>query len=118
MSYNFPRVAQGIAMANLGELPTERVTRLELPGAIDESYEYVVKISKGFELVSPEYNEVLENEFGRVSITFEVANDELKVNRHLVLKNGIVPVEAYPQFRELMGIWMDSNLNRVLVKKI
>jgi hypothetical protein len=118
ISYSFPRIAQGIAMANLRELPTDRVTRLELPGAIDELYEYVVKIPKGFELVSPEYNEVLENEFGRVSITFEWANGELKVSRHLVLKNGIVPVEAYPQFRELIGLWMDSNLNRVLIKQI
>lgn len=118
MSYTFPRLAQGIALAHLRELPTDRITRLELPGAIDESNEFTIKLPKGFELVSPEYNEVLENEFGHVSITFELADGELKVNRHLVLKNGIVPIESYPQFRELIGLWMDSNLNRILIKQI
>jgi len=116
MSFSFPSMAQGIASAHLSELPTERVTRLELPAVINESYEFTIKLPKGFVAASPAYNEVVENSFGKVMVSFEISGDEIKVNRQLVFNQCVVPIESYDNFRSLASIWMDKNLNRILVK--
>lgn len=115
-TFNLPSLTQGIATAKLGELPTYRATRLELPSTIEETYEFTLKLPQGFIPVSPAYNQKVENGSGSVSISYEVTEQEIKVSRKLVINQSIVPVELYNDFREIMGIWMDKNMNRIIVK--
>lgn len=118
LTYSLPRISQGLAMAYLGELPTERVTQLELPNVLDEAYQFTIKLTKGFEFVSPEYSEVVENKAGKVTITYTLKNDELVIKRNFVLNQRIIPVESYGAFRNLYSVWMDKNLNSILVRKL
>jgi hypothetical protein len=117
LSFSLPVVAQGLTMAHLGELPLDRVTRLELPGIIDETYEFTVKLPAGYTIAMPLYNEVVENAFGKVAIKYEFQNGEVKVTRNLNLTQGIVPVDMYSNFRVLYSLWMDKNMNRIIVTK-
>jgi hypothetical protein len=111
-----PHFAQGVASAKIGELPTERTTRFELPYAYDETYEFSIKLPKGFVAVGTTHNEYLENEFGSVTISKEIGSDEIKIIRNLKLNQAIVPVEQYANFRLLMGLWADKNLNAIVYK--
>jgi hypothetical protein len=111
-----PHFAQGVASAKIGELPTERTTRFELPYAYEEKYEFSIKLPKGFVAVGATHNEYLENEFGSVTISKEIGSDEIKIIRNLKLNQAIVPVEQYANFRLLMGLWADKNLNAIIYK--
>lgn len=117
-SYSLPRISQGLAMAYLAELPTERVTRLELPNALDESYQFTAKLMEGFEFILPEYSEVVENEAGKVTVSYTLKSNELVVQRNLVINQRIIPVESYSAFRSLYSVWMDKNLNSIQVRKL
>ena len=116
MEIELPAIAQGIASASLHELPSKRVTRLELPASFDESYEYEVSLANGLSLVTPASNLQVENAMGNVSVVFEVIDGKLKVKKHLKLKQSIVPVDLFGDFRELMNIWNDRNYSKVIVK--
>jgi hypothetical protein len=116
LSLSLPCFAQGFAMAHIGELPTSRVTRIELPNALDETYEFTVKIPKGFVAVTPSRSEKLENAIGSIAILYEVNGQEVKVTRKLQVNQAIIPVELYGDFRALVGIWSDKNLNKIIVK--
>lgn len=118
ISYSFPRISQGLALANLHELPTERVTRLELPNTLNEVYQFTIKLTSGFEFVQPEYNEIVENEVGKVSISYTLNNGELVINRILTVNQRIIPVNQYGAFRDLYSVWMDQNLNSMQVRKL
>lgn len=118
ISYSLPRITQGLASANLHELATERVTRLELPNALDETYQFTIKLEPGFEFVSPEHNEVVENEAGKVSVSYTLNNEELLINRSLVVNQRIIPINQYEAFRNLYSVWMDQNLNSIQVRKL
>jgi hypothetical protein len=111
-----PHFAQGVASAKIGELPTERTTRFELPYAYEEKYEFSIKLPKGFVAVGATHNEYLENEFGSVTISKEIGSDEIKIIRNLKLNQAIVPVEQYANFRLLIGLWADKNLNAIVYK--
>lgn len=117
LSFSLPSLSQGIASAKLAELPGKRETRLELPASFNERYEFVVKLPKGFKPVSPAYSEILENGFGKVEIRYEISDDAIKVTRNLVINKAAVPKESYSDFRQLITLWMDGNMNRVLAKK-
>lgn len=117
MSISLPGLAQGIASAKLAELPSKRETRLEIPAAFDESYEFVVKVPKGFKVVSPAYNQTIENELGKVEIRYEISEDAIKITRNLTINKDIVPRESYSDLLQLITIWMDVNMNRILVTK-
>jgi hypothetical protein len=111
-----PHFAQGIALAKIGELPTERITRFELPNAYDESYEFSIKLPKGYVAVGTTHNEYLENEFGSVTISKEMAGSEIKLTRSIKLNQAVVPVNQYSNFRSLMALWADKNLNSLAIK--
>ena len=116
-SFSLPSISQGIELAKIDGLPTKRITRLELPGRINEEYHFVASIPNGYVFVTPVYNQSVENEFGSVLIRHEVLdNGELKVYRHLSLNDCIVSVENYGAFKELMNIWMDGYMKRFFVK--
>jgi hypothetical protein len=116
LSLSLPFFAQGFSMAHIGELPTSRTTRLELPNALDETYEFTVKLPKGFVAVIPSRSEKLENAIGSIAILYEVNGQEVKVTRKLQVNQAIIPVELYGDFRALVGIWSDKNLNKIIVK--
>ncbi len=116
LSVTLPYFVQGFAMAHIGEMPIDRVTRLELPFAINETYEFTVKLPKGYVAVTPSRSEKLENKAGSVTILYEANGQEVKVTRKLQVNQAIIPVEIYSDFRALVGIWSDKNLNKIIVK--
>ena len=116
--FSLPRISQGVALAHLRELPTERVTRLELPNALNETYQFTVKPMSGFEFVSPEHSQIVDNAVGNISISYTVSNGDLIITRSIEINERIIPVEHYEAFRSLYSVWMDKNLNSIQLRKL
>ena len=54
---------------------------------------------------------------GSVKIGHRVLESgELHIERQLSIYQSVIPAESYNDFRELINIWKDVNLNRFIVK--
>ncbi|HPI69724.1 MAG TPA: DUF3857 domain-containing protein [Tenuifilaceae bacterium] len=116
-SFTLPVIAQGFEWVRTGELPSQRITPLHLPWTVDERYDFTISAPDGFTFVNPGYDEQLENGVGSVKIGHRVLESgELHIERQLSIYQSVIPAESYNDFRELINIWKDVNLNRFIVK--
>jgi hypothetical protein len=113
---DLPQVAQGLASVHFGELPTGRLTRLELPGTYNEQYRVAIKLPQGAKLVSPTGETSVANRLGSFTLKTQVNGDELVVERKVVVNQPIIEVEDYSNLRSIVSVWADRNLNRVIYK--
>lgn len=116
-SFTLPVIAQGFEWVKTGELPTQRTTRLHLPWTVEECYDFTISAPDGFAFVCPGYDEQLENGVGSVKIGHRVLeNGELYIERQISIYRSVIPADSYKDFRDLVNLWKDVNLNRFMVK--
>lgn len=114
--YTLPNIAQGIASISIGDLPLERTTSIDLPGTYNESYSFSFKLPKGLKVISPVNETIIENGLGKCSISGVVKDDSFIITRNIALNQAVIAINDYTNFRQLMTIWVDKNLNKVVFK--
>jgi len=113
---NLPYIAQGIAANGIEELPLARITNIELLGSINESYSFAFTLPNGYSLISPINETKVENSLGMCYISRTEINGKVVIVRRLIINKAIIPIESYSDFRQLMTLWADKNLNKVIIK--
>jgi hypothetical protein len=113
---NLPYIAQGVAANGIEELPLARVTNIELLGSINESYSFTYTLPNGYSLISPINESKVENSLGMCDIARTEKDGKIMITRKLIINKAIIPVENYSEFRQLMALWADKNLNKVIIK--
>jgi len=115
--FTLPNLTQGIEAVGIAEMPLKRITAIELPGSINEEYTFIIKRPKGFKVISPVNMTMVENELGVCCISQEAKEDNVIITRKLKINKAIIPSENYANFRQIVSLWNDRNLNKVVLKE-
>jgi len=113
---NLPCVAQGVNSIGIGELPLSRSTSIELTGSYNESYTFSFTLPTGFKVISPMNKTSVENSLGSCAIEITEKDGKIVVSRNISINKAIIPTENYNEFRQIMSLWTDKNLNKVVIK--
>jgi len=114
--FNLPNIAQGIASVWIGELPFSRITRIDLPGTYNEDYSFTIKLPKGIKVISPLNETIVENGLGKCLITGTVQDNSYTITRKFSINDASVSADNYNNFRQIITLWSDKNLNKVVFK--
>lgn len=113
---NLPKIAQGVSSLAIGDLPFERFTSIELPSMFNESYSYTFTLPQGLKIISPLGKSTIGNSLGYCTIERIEKENTITIKRSISLVKAIIPAKNYKEFREIMALWTDKNLNKVLIK--
>lgn len=105
----------GIASFRLGTLNTQRVSPLELPRPVDETYEYTISCDDGVKLDAPNREKHLANAVGSVDIVYQWKGQSLVITRSLKINQHVIPAAQYAEFRALMNLWNTPSWQQVIV---
>lgn len=114
---SLPRIAQGISAVGIGDLPLSRVTAIELPCSYNESYTFTFAIPKGLKIIAPADKMAIENSLGLCSIESVEKDGKYIITKKIIINKAIIPAESYNDFRQIMSLWADKGLNRVVIKQ-
>ena len=113
---NLPCVAQGVNSIGIGELPLSRSTSIELMGSYNESYTFLFTLPNGYKIISPMNKISVENSLGSCNIEVTEKDGKVIVSRNIAINKAIIPAENYNEFRQIMSLWTDKSLNKVVIK--
>jgi hypothetical protein len=80
----------------------KRFTPLLLPAPIHEQVNITVDLPEGFEVAGEIKDILIENQVGRLSLSFEHQGRQIILKRDLLLSLQTIPPALYPDFREIM----------------
>lgn len=102
---------------HMTELVSTRAEPLEIPFAINESYDLFITIPEGMKLVSPEVNLNINNDFGSMTVSISADGNQLHIVRKLSILKTEVPVDKYDVFRAMINTWNSKKYREVVLKK-
>ncbi len=113
----FPAVPSGSDSWHMTELLSKRTEPLEIPFAINESYDIFIAIPEGMTLISPFADLKMNNEFGSIECSVSVQGNQLHIVREINILSTYVPVEKYETFKMLINSWNSKKYREVVLKK-
>jgi hypothetical protein len=87
-----------------------------LPSAYNEVYTFSFTIPAGIKAVSPLSKTVVENGLGSCSIEGVEKDGKIIITRKINIKQASIAAANYADFRQIMMLWADKNLNRFVFK--
>ncbi len=115
--YKFPLPASGcMDRWGLTRLSKERHSAFEIPYKVNEAYEYTITLD-GVQSVTKNVKKSLKNSIGSIEISITNEQGKIVVKRAIALNVAVVPVGKYKEFYEIMRLWNNDNLRKVVVKK-
>ncbi len=114
--WNLPVVKNGINSWHINLLTKKRISPLEIPSTIKETYNYTIVLPENMELVNPEANIEIKNEIGNITIKVQKTNDEILIKRSIYLPEKIIDVNNYKAFKEIMNLWENKKYKEIVFK--
>ncbi len=114
--WNLPVVKNGIDSWHINLLTKKRISPLEIPSTIKETYNYTIVLPENMELVNPEANIEIKNEVGNISIKVQKIKDEILIKRSISLPEKIIDVNNYKAFKEIMNLWQNKKYKEIVFK--
>ncbi len=115
--YKFPLPVSGcMDRWGLNRLSKERSASFEIPYKVNESYEYTIKLD-GVQSVTKNVKKNLKNSVGSVNISIANEDGKIVVKRSIMLNMTVIPANKYKEFYEIMRLWNNDNMRKVVVKK-
>jgi hypothetical protein len=99
------------------ELLSKRTEPLEIPFAVNESYDMFIAIPDGMTLVSAPVKLTMNNEFGSIECAVSVEGNQLHVIRKINIIKTYVPVDKYSIFKEMINNWNSKKYREIVFKK-
>lgn len=112
-----PVFASGSDSWHMTELLSKRAEPLEIPFAINESYDIYITLPEGMIMVSPEVKLTMNNEFGSIDMSVIPDGNQLHIIRKINISKTYVPVDKYDTFKMLINSWNNKKYREVLLKK-
>ncbi|MCK4408026.1 MAG: DUF3857 domain-containing protein [Bacteroidales bacterium] len=114
--WNLPVVKNGINSWHINLLTKKRISPLEIPSTIKETYNYTIVLPENMELVNPEANIEIKNEVGNIFIKVQRTNDEILIKRSIYLPEKIIDVNNYKAFKEILNLWQNKKYKEIVFK--
>jgi hypothetical protein len=112
-----PALPTGSDSWHMTELVSSRAEPLEIPFAINESYDLFITIPDGMAMVTSPASLNASNEFGSIEISISTEGKQLHIIRKINIINVNVPVEKYDSFRSMINTWNSKKYREVVLKK-
>jgi hypothetical protein len=112
-----PVMTKGIESWGIRLLPKKRMTALEIPSEMEESYEYALVIPEGMSTFSPVKKIEINNLAG--SFRYELKSEKAKVTviKSIKLKKRIIQVSDYGDFKALMDNWNNDRYREIIFEE-
>ena len=114
--WNLPVVKNGIDSWHINLLTKKRISPLEIPSTIKETYNYTIVLPENIDLVNPEADIEIKNEVGNITIKVQKINDEILIKRSIYLPENIIDVNNYKAFKEIMNLWQNKKYKEIVFK--
>ena len=116
--YKFPQPVSGcVDRWGIKRLSKERFSAFEIPYRVNEAYEFTITLD-GVQSVTKNVKKSLKNSVGSVSVSITNEDGKIVVKRSISLDVTLVPTSKYKEFYEIMRLWNNENLGKVVVKKL
>jgi len=114
--WELPEFSHGFNNSHIVTALTDRKTTLDLQNPVTEKYCFTIKLPENVTLASPEFKEYEKCNIGNVTVKLEKENNIITIERALVIKSDHVTPENYPEFRNMIKIWENSNYQHLIFK--
>ena len=115
--YTLPHSNYGIADLRLPVLYPQRRSVFILPATISETYDYQIRIPKGYQFENTDLNKSLSFDFGEISIEIKAKKRKLNVTKSLVLKETEIALKDYSDFIQMLTLWNSQEASTIIIKK-
>jgi hypothetical protein len=113
----FPAVPTGSDSWHMTELLSKRAEPIEIPFAINESYDIFITIPEGMKVVSLAADLNMNNEFGSIDCSVTTEGNRLHIERKISIARTYIPAEKYETFKMLMNSWNSKKYREVVLKR-
>lgn len=100
----------------LNKLSKERSAAFEIPYKVNETYEYTIKLD-GVQSVTKNVKKSVKNSVGSLSVSIVNNGGSVVVKRSISMNMDVIPANKYKEFLEIMRLWNNDNLRKIVVKK-
>lgn len=114
--FTLPALTNGIESWGIHYLPKDRLTALETPFIVDESYEVILTLPKEYRLFS-EMKKEIRNSAGSFSFEMMKEGERIILRKSLKTENRIIDPAGYSDFKQLMDYWNNENYREVVFVK-
>ena len=116
--YNLPLPASGcMDRWGLDRLSKERFAAFEIPYKVNESYEFSITLD-GVKSVTKNVKKSLKNSVGKVYISITNEEGKIAVKREISLNMDIIPANKYKELYEIMRLWNNHNMRKIVAKRL
>ncbi|MCK5823614.1 MAG: DUF3857 domain-containing protein [Bacteroidales bacterium] len=114
--WKLPEFNMGFNKWYLRSLTKERVSSLELPFCINESYNYKLSIPDNYKLLAIDTTISINNKLGSVNIDIVNKENSLSISRSIKLIKTKVDTSEYADFKILIDTWLNPKNKEVILK--
>jgi hypothetical protein len=115
--FTLPVATKGIESWGIRLLPKNRITSIEIPSELEESYEYTFAIPPGMKSFSPEQKVEINNTTGSFRYELKTDKDKVTVSKIIKLKKRSIPASEYADFKALMDSWNNDRYREIIFEE-
>ncbi|MFH1295962.1 MAG: DUF3857 domain-containing protein [Bacteroidota bacterium] len=115
--FTVPFFNTGVDNWDIGELVAERLTPVELPFTIKESYNITLAIPETLKLASGEQEIRINNRVGSFLYLVKEKENMLRIQKEIEIDKKVIGTADYRAFKELMDNWNLFQTNNVILRK-
>ena len=112
--YSLPTITNGIESWGIKLLPQKRISALEIPSFLDESYELNFILPQGMNLFSAEKKMEIRNEAGSFVFEMKKNGEKITVTKSIHFTKRLIPPSEYAGFKTLMDNWNSGKRREVV----
>lgn len=112
--FTLPVMSKGIESWGIRLLPKNRITPLEIPSEMEESYEYTFNLPEGMSTFSNEKKLEINNVAGYFYYELKADKAKVSVTLDIQLRKRIITVPEYGEFKVLMDNWNNDKYREII----
>ena len=112
--FTLPGMTKSIEGWGIRLLPKNRITPIEIPSEMEESYEYTFILPEGMSPFSPDKKLEINNAAGSFYYELRTEAAKVTVKKNIKLKKRIIPVSEYSEFKALMDSWNNDRYRELI----
>ena len=114
--FTIPELAASAKATNLGALPTQRTSHLQLQTQRTTT-DLEITIPEGFVLVSSPLSKESRKSFGYYIIEITTTGNKINIHRQIEISESLIIPIHYPQVRNFLLEWNEESLKQLIFKK-
>jgi len=114
--FTIPELAASAKATNLGALPTQRTSHLQLQTQRTTT-DLEITIPEGFVLVSSPVSKESRKSFGYYIIEITTTGNKINIHRQIEITESLIIPIHYPQVRNFLLEWNEEALKQLIFKK-